>query len=79
MVRAYHMPQQPLQNHPPGYLGGLAMLLSAEEMLDGQNQRVDIPAHAKTAHKGLVQKRISAELLVMPPPPPTTQSVKGLN
>ena len=27
----------------------------AEEMLDGQHQRVDIPAHARTAHKGLLQ------------------------
>ena len=31
---------------------------SAEEMLDGQYQRVDVPAHARTAHKGLLQKRL---------------------
>ena len=32
------------------------MLWSAEEMLDGKLNRVDIPAHARTAHKGLPQK-----------------------
>ena len=42
MVRACHTPRQPLQNHPLGHLGGWATLLSAEEMLDGQHQRVDI-------------------------------------
>ena len=26
-------------------------------MLDGQQERVDIPAHAKTAHKGFQQKK----------------------
>ena len=30
----------------------------AEEILDRQTQRVDIPAHARTAHKGLLQKRL---------------------
>ena len=39
-------------------------------MLDWQHQRMDIPAHARTAHKGLLQKglkekRISAELSLM--------------
>ena len=32
------------------------------EMLDGQHQRVDIPAHARTAHKGLLQKRMEEKL-----------------
>ena len=27
-------------------------------MLDGQNKRVDITGHARTAHKGLQQKRL---------------------
>ena len=35
---------------------------SAEEMLDGKHQRVDIPAHARTAHKDLLQKRLEEDL-----------------
>ena len=31
---------------------------SAEEMLDRQHQRVDIHAYARTAHMGLLQKRL---------------------
>ena len=53
MVQTCCTPRQPLQNHPSGHLGHWL----AEEMLDGQRQRVDIPAYAKTAHKGLLQKR----------------------
>ena len=34
----------------------------AEEMLDGQQQRVDIPAHATAAHKRLLQKRLQEDL-----------------
>ena len=80
MVQACHTPQQPLQNHPSRHLGGWTMLWSAEEMLDGQHQRVDIPAHAGAAHKGLLQKRLEEELSwIVPHKPPTTQSVKGLN
>ena len=30
--------------------------------LDGQHQRVDIPAHAKTARKGLLLKRLEEDL-----------------
>ena len=52
----------------------------AEEMLDGQHERVDIPAHARTAHKGLLQKRLGEDLCgIIPHVAPTTQSVKGLN
>ena len=43
---------------------------SAEEMLDGQYQRVDIPAHARSTQKGLPQKRleeISAESSLFTP------------
>ena len=50
MIWACHTPRQPRQNHPSGYLGGWATPCSAEEMLDGQHQRVDIPAYARTAH-----------------------------
>ena len=49
-------------NHPSGYLGGWARPWSAEEMLDGQHQRVDIPVHARSAHNGLLQKRLEEDL-----------------
>ena len=62
MVRACHTPRQPLQNHPSGHLGGLATPWSAEDQLDGQHQRVDIPCHARTAHYGLLQKRLEEDL-----------------
>ena len=55
-------PRQPLQNHPSGHLGGWATPWSVEEMLDGQHEKVDIPAHARTAHKGLLQKRLEEDL-----------------
>ena len=48
MVWAGHTPQEPLKNHSSGHLGGWATPWSAEEMLDGQHQRVDIPASART-------------------------------
>ena len=80
MVRACHMPRQPLQNHPSGHLGGWAMPWSAEEMLDGQHQRMDIPAQTRPAHKGLLQKRLEEDFCwIVPHVPPTTHSVKGLN
>ena len=51
------MPRQPLQNHPSEHLGVLATPGSAEEKLEKQHQRVDIPALARTAHNGLLRKR----------------------
>ena len=51
-----------LQNHSSGHLGGWVTLWSAEEMLDGQRKRVDIPAYARIADKGLLQKRLEADL-----------------
>ena len=39
----------------------------AEEILDRQTQRVDIPAHARTAHKGLLQKRLGIGFLLNRP------------
>ena len=53
----------------PGTLEGDQHWLE-EEMMDGQHQRVDIPAHARAAHKGLLLKnwkRISAESSLMSP------------
>ena len=74
---ACHTPQQPLQNHPLGHLGGWVKLWSAEEMLDGQHQKVDIPNHARTAHKGLLLKRLEEDLCwIAHHVPPTTQSVQ---
>ena len=64
-----------LQNHPTGNLGGWATPWSAKEILGGQRQRVDIPAHAKIAHKDLPPKRLEIARHVQQ----TTQSVKGLN
>ena len=40
-------------------LGGRETRWSAEEMLDGLRQRLDIPAHARTANKGLLQNRLA--------------------
>ena len=80
MVLACHTSWQPLQNHPSGHTGGWTMLWSAEEMLDGQHQRVNIPAHARAAHKGLLQKSLEEDLCwIVPRVPPTTQSVRRLN
>ena len=62
MVRACHTPRQPFPNHPSGYFGRWATPWSAEEMLDGQHQRVDIPVLAKTAHNDLLQKRLEQDL-----------------
>ena len=48
--------------HPSGRLGGWATPRSAEEMLDGQRQRVHIPAQARTADNSLLQKRLEEDL-----------------
>ena len=44
---------------------------SAEEMLDGQYQRVDILAYARSAHKSLLLKRLEEDYLLnrLPCPP----------
>ena len=55
-------PWQPLWNHPSGHFGGWATLWLAEEMLDGQHQRVDIPVHARTVNMGLLQERLEEDL-----------------
>ena len=75
-----HTARQSLQNRPSGHPGGLATLWSAEEMLDGQYQRVDISTYARTAHNGLLQKRLEEGLCwIVCHVPPTTQSVNGLH
>ena len=50
--------------------------------LDGQCQREDVPAHARTTHGGLQQKMLEEDtcwIVPRAPPPPTTQSVTGLD
>ena len=61
-IQACHTPRQPPRNHPSEHLGEWATSRSAEEMLDGQHQRVDITAHARTAHKDLLQQRLEEDL-----------------
>ena len=79
MVRACHTPRQPLQNHLSGHLVGWATPWSVEVMLNGQHQRVDISAHAWTAHTGLLQKRPHEHVCwIVPHVLETTQSVEGL-
>ena len=58
-----------------GYLGEWATLCSAEEMLDRQHRKADVPAHARTSHKGLLHNGLEEDLMSSP----TTQLVKGLN
>ena len=55
-------PRQPPQHHPSEHLGGWATPWSAEEMLVGHYPRVDIPADARTAQKGPLQKRLEEDL-----------------
>ena len=64
LIRACHTPRQPLQNHLSGHFGRWTTPWSAEEILNRQRQHqiVDIYAHARTAHKGLLQKRLEEDL-----------------
>ena len=51
---------------------------SAEEELDGQHQKADIPAYARTAHKGLLQKRLEEDLCwIVPHVPPDDPISQG--
>ena len=55
-------PDNLFKTHSSGHPGGWVMPWLAEEMLDGQCQRVDAPAYARTAHSGLLQKRLEEDL-----------------
>ena len=72
------------KNHPSGHLGGWAALWS-EELLNGQHQSMDVPAHARTVHDGLLQKQqqqngVEEDLcLTIPHVPLMTQLLKGVN
>ena len=77
MVQACHMPQQ---TPKPSFRAPWRWVMpwSAEEMLDGQCQRVDIPAHAKAAHKGLLQKTLEDNLCLNHPLcPPSDATCQG--
>ena len=81
MVLACHTPSQSLQRDPSEHLGGWVTPWSAEEMLDGQHQGLDIAANARTAHKSLLQKTLEEDLLpnglsCPPPDDPIRQGTK---
>ena len=57
MVRTCHALQKLPKNLSSGHLGGWATSRSAEKMLNGQQQRVDVPVHVWIAHKSLPQKQ----------------------
>ena len=79
MVRAYHTPRQPLQNHLLGHLGGWATPWSAKEMLDGQSKSGH-PCPCQSCSKGPpTEKTGRGSLLIVHHVPPTTKRVKGLN
>ena len=58
MIRAHHAACQPLQNDLSGHLGRWATSPSAEQMLDGQHERIGVPATAGTAHDDLPEKTL---------------------
>ena len=62
---------------PKPSFGGTLDGGSAEDMLDGPHQRVDIPAYARTAHKGLLQKTGRGSLLNRPSWPPNDPISQG--
>ena len=85
LVRARHVPRQPLQNHPSERVGWRATPWSAEKLLDRDSgcprQRVTFLPLPEllllTAVHRKDRKRISAESSLMHQT--TTQSAKGLN
>ena len=80
IARACHTSRQPLQNHSSRHFGEWAMPWPAEEMLAVQCERVDIPAHARTAHKGRLQKTLEKDLCwTVRHVPPKAKSVKALS
>ena len=64
--------RQHLQNYATWHLGRGAMVWLAEEVLGGQHERMDSPAHARTAQIGLLKKKRLEEdpcLIVLSYPP----------
>ena len=70
MFRACHTARQPPQSHPLGHSGRWTTPSSAEEMLDGQHQRMDISAHARTAQGPPAEMTGRGSLLNHPSCPP---------
>ena len=62
VIREHHTARQTLETHSPRHLGGRRTTWSAETTVDGQRQRVGIPAHARTARDSLRQKRLTEVL-----------------
>ena len=56
MARACHAPRHPLQNQLSGHRA--LEVHRAKYIRVEQRQRVDIPAHARTAHSGFPQKSL---------------------
>ena len=67
-------------SHSPSLDSVLHGKYSAEEMLDVQRQTADVSAYARTAHNGLLQKRLDLCWIIpnvpLPPPPPTSQGTE---
>ena len=61
-IQGFRQTLQPLQIYSSGHLGGWVAPWSAEEMLGGQHQRVDILNHTRTAHSDLPQKGLEKDL-----------------
>ena len=57
-----HATTAPKKKLPSGHFGGWALPWLAEEVPDGQQQKVAIPSHARAAHKGFLQKRLEEDL-----------------
>ena len=63
MAPAFRAPRQLLQNRPSGHpTRAWTTPWSAEEKLDGQRQRVNIPAHARTADSRQLQETLEEDL-----------------
>ena len=61
----------------PWWVGNVMV---GRKMQDGQHHRMDTPAHARTAHNGLLQTRLEEVLCwIICRVPLMTQSVKGFN
>ena len=73
MVQACHAPRQSLQHFPSENLRGWATPWSVKEMLDGQRERAEVPACARTAHDDFPQKKARKESLLNHPSCPHRQ------
>ena len=73
-----NIPRKKPEEWPPCLPRKLKCCNRAQDTL--QHQRMGIPAHARTAHNGPLQKSLERDLCwIVPHVPPTTRSVKGMN